>query len=346
MKSQNTRKIKLTMPTELKIFFIQKLTFSYFLKLLIGVIFAATSSLSGAQMAGQTIKIVVPFTPGTGYDTIARAIQPKLSERLNQTVLVQNMPGASGNIGTDYVAKANPDGSTILMGGNTMTMASQMYKNATYQPVRDFTPVSMAAYGTFMLVAHPKLGAKSVADLIALAKAKPGFVTFGSPGVGTPHHMAMELFKNDANLFMLHVPYKGTAGYTQDLLAGEIMTGFLPVHVAQGFVNSGQLIALGVGSAKRHPVAPNVPTFVEQGIKKFDVDLWYGFFYPVKTPSPIVDRLNKELVAILSSSDIKEILGKAGLDAYPSTSADLGQVLAKDYLKWGALIKSKGITFD
>jgi len=321
-------------------------TCSGLFRLLAQLLVASSLSIASAQMPTQTIKIIVPFTPGTGLDTIARAVQPKLSERLGQTVIVQNMPGASGNIGTDFVAKSVPDGSTLLMGGNTMIMASQMYKNAGYQPVRDFAPVSLAAYGTFMLVAHPKLGIKSVRELIALAKSKPGDVTYGSPGVGTPHHMAMELFKSDASLFMLHVPYKGSAGYTQDLLAGEVMTGFLPVHVAQGFVNSGQLIALAVGSVKRHPAAPNVPTFVEQGFKSFDVDLWYGFFYPFKTPGSVVDKLNKELVAVLSTPEIKDILAKAGLDAASSTPKDLGQIAVKDYARWGALIKAKGITFD
>jgi len=308
--------------------------------------FSTSLSCACAQALNSTIKIVVPFTPGTGHDTIARAVQPKLSERLGQTILVQNMPGASGNIGTEYVSKANPDGLTVLLGGNTMVMASQMYKSVGFQPLRDFAPVSMAAYGTFMLVANPKTGIKSVKDLIALARSRPGYVSYGSPGVGTPHHMAMELFKNETNIFMLHVPYKGTAGYTQDLLSGEVMVGFLPVHVAQGFVNSGQLNALAVGSVKRHPVAPNVPTFVEQGFKSFDVDLWYGFFYPIKTPAPIVERLNKELSLVLNSPEIKEILSKAGLDASTSTPLELGQVATKDYAKWGALIKAKGIVFE
>jgi len=320
--------------------------FPNFLRHISALFLCVALSPAFGQGTNQPIKIIVPFTPGTGYDTIARAIQPKLSERLGQTIIVQNMPGASGNIGTDYVSKANPDGLTLLMGGNTMLVASQIYKNAGYQPLRDFAPVTMAANGTFMLVAHPKLGIKSVRDLIKLAKSKPGFVTYGSPGVGTPHHMAMELFKNDANLFMLHVPYKGTAGYTQDLLSGELMTGFLPVHVAQGFVSSGQLTALAVGSAKRHPVAPNVPTFIEQGFNSIDVDLWYAFFYPVKTPPSLVERMNKELSVVLNSPEIKEILSKAGLDAYVSSPADLGRIAAKDYARWGALIQTKGITFD
>lgn len=198
----------------------------------------------------QPIKIIVPFTPGTGMDTIARVVGPRLSERLGQSVVVQNQPGASGNIGADAVAKSNPDGYTILMGANTMLMASQMYKNVSFDPVKDFAPVSMAAYGSLMLVANPKTGIKSLADLIKEAQAKPGAISFGSPGVGTPHHMAMELFKLESNTFMLHVPYRGSAGYTQDLLGGELNVGFLPVHIAQGFVKSGRLNALAVGDRK------------------------------------------------------------------------------------------------
>ena len=236
---------------------------------------------AGAQTwPAQTIKIVVPFTPGTGMDTIARTVAPRLSERLGQPVIVQNQPGASGNIGADQVAKAHADGYTVLMGANTMLIAAQLYKNVPFNPVKDFSSVSMAAWGTLMLVANPKTGIKSMADLIAQAKARPGSISFGSPGVGTPHHMAMELFKAQTQLFMLHVPYRGSAGYTQDLLSGEVNVGFLPIHIAQGFVNSGRLTALAVGGAKRHPVAPAVATFEELGVKGVDVDLWYAFFTP------------------------------------------------------------------
>jgi tripartite-type tricarboxylate transporter receptor subunit TctC len=294
----------------------------------------------------QAIKIVVPFTPGTGMDTIARVVGPRLSERLGQPVVVQNQAGASGNIGAEAVAKSSPDGYTLLMGANTMLIASQMYKNVGFDPVKDFAPVSMAAYGSLMLVANPKTGIKSLADLIKEAKAKPGAISFGSPGVGTPHHMAMELFKLESNTFMLHVPYRGTAGYTQDLLGGELNVGFLPVHIAQGFVKSGRLNALAVGSPKRHPVAPDVPTFDEVGVKRIDVDLWYAFFAPSKTPAAVVTRLNTEMAAILRQPEVKDILGKAGLDASASTPAELAAIVGKDYPRWGAVIRTKQITAD
>jgi tripartite-type tricarboxylate transporter receptor subunit TctC len=305
-----------------------------------------TGALAQSAYPTQNIKIVVPFTPGTGMDTIARVVAPRLAERLGQSVVVQNQPGASGNIGADAVAKSTPDGYTILMGANTMLMASQMYKSVSFDPVKDFSSVSMAAYGSLMLVAHPKTGIKTVAELVSQVRAKPGSVSFGSPGVGTPHHMAMELFKLETNTFMLHVPYRGSAGYTQDLLGGELNVGFLPVHIAQGFVKNGRLNALAVGSPKRHPVAPDVPTFEEMGVKRIDVDLWYAFFVPSKTPSAVVSRLNTEMAAILRQADVKEILGKAGLDAVASTPPELAAIVAKDYPRWGAVIRTKQISAD
>jgi tripartite-type tricarboxylate transporter receptor subunit TctC len=294
----------------------------------------------------QSLKIVVPFTPGTGMDTIARTVAPRLAERLGQPVVVQNQAGASGNIGAETVAKSVPDGHTVLITANTMLMAAQMYKNVGFDPAKDFAGVSMAAYGSLMLVANPKTGIKSVADLIKQVRARPGSVTFGSPGVGTPHHMAMELFKLESNTFMLHVPYRGTAGYTQDLLSGELNVGFLPVHIAQSFVKSGRLNALALGSPKRHPVAPEVPTFDEVGVKHIDVDLWYAFFVPSKTPSAVVARLNTEIAAIMRQSDVKELLSKAGMDAVASTPAELSAIVAKDLPRWGVVIRTKQIAAE
>ena len=305
----------------------------------------AAVQAQAANWPTQSVRIIVPFTAGTGMDTIARAVGPKLSERLGQPVLVVNQPGASGNIGADAVAKAS-DGHTLLMGANTMLMASQMYKNVPFNPTRDFAPLSMAAYGTLMLVANPKTNIKSMQDFIAQAKARPGSISFGSPGVGTPHHMAMELFKAQTGLFLLHVPYRGTAGYTQDLLSGEVNAGFLPVHIAQGFVRDGKLNALAVGSPKRHPVAPGVATFDELGVKGVEVDLWYAFFAPAKTPSPVVARLNTEIASIIRSNEVKDLLARAGMDATASSADELNAIVQKDYPRWGAVIKRNGISAE
>ena len=315
----------------------------------LAAVFLGVSSLgvcAQGAFPNQPIKIIVPFTPGTGMDTIARVVAPRLSERLGQSVVVQNQPGASGNIGAEAVAKSAPDGHTILMGANTMLMAAQMYKSVGFDPVKDFAPVSMAAYGSLMLVAHPKTGIKALPELVRQAQARPGAISFGSPGVGTPHHMAMELFKLETGTFMLHVPYRGSAGYTQDLLSGELNVGFLPVHIAQGLVKSGRLTALAVGSPKRHPVAPDVPTFEEVGGKRIDVDLWYAFFLPARTPSDVVTRLNTEMASILRLGEVKDVLGKAGMDAAASSPAELSAIVAKDYPRWGTVIRTKKISAE
>ena len=313
----------------------------------LGLVSALVVVVAQAQTwPAQQLRIVVPFTPGTGMDTIARAVAPRLSERLGQPVIVQNLAGASGNIGADMVAKANADGYTVLMGANTMLMASQLYKNVPFDPVKDFAPVSLAAWGTLMLVANPATGIKTVQDLVARAKAKPDTINYGSPGIGTPHHMAMELFKTKTQLSMLHVPYRGTAGYTQDLLSGELMVGFLPVHIAQGFVTAGKLTALAVGSPKRHPVSPAVATFEELGVKGVEVDLWYAFFAPAKTPAPVIARLNTEVVSILKLPEIRDLLGRAGMDAAASTTEELGALSVKDYPRWGEVIRRNGITAE
>jgi tripartite-type tricarboxylate transporter receptor subunit TctC len=234
----------------------------------------------------------------------------------------------------------------VLMGANTMLMDSQLYKNVPFNPVKDFSPVTLAAWGTLMLVANPKTGIKALPELLASARAKPGAINYGSPGVGTPHHMAMELFKSKTGLFMLHVPYRGTAGYTQDLLSGELMVGFLPVHIAQGFVNSGKLTALAVGSPKRHSVAPTVATFDELGVKGVDVDLWYAFFLPAKAPSALAGRLSTEIAAILKLPEIRDLLSRAGMDAAASSPEELATLVNKDYPRWGEVIRRNAITAE
>ncbi len=294
----------------------------------------------------QPIKFIVPFTAGTGMDTIARTVGPRLSEKLGQPVVVQNVPGASGNIGADMVAKAAADGHTVLVGANTMLMASQMYKSVPFDPVKDFAPVSLAAWGTLMLVAHPSANITTMAQLIDTAKTKPGVVSYGSPGVGTPHHMAMELFRTETKLNVLHAPYKGSAQYIQDLLGGQLMVGFLPIHIAQGHVRAGKLLALAVGSPKRHAAAPTVQTFDELGVKGMEVDLWYAFFTPAKTATAVNAKLNAELSAILKTPEIRELFGKAGMDAASSTAEELSMLVQKDYPRWGRVIRENKISVE
>ncbi len=306
----------------------------------------ATAQTVGPAWPTQTIRLIVPFTPGTGMDTIARIVAPKLGERLGQAVIVENKPGASGNIGADAVAKAAPDGYTLMVGANTMLMAASLYKSVPFNPVTDFAPISLAAWGTLMLVTNPKTGINSVADLIAKAKASPGKLTYGSPGVGTPHHMAMELFKDLTGTDLLHVPYKGSSGAVVDLLSGSIDLMFIPIHVAMPYVKAGKLKALAVGSPKRHPLAPDLPTLQELGIKGAEVDMWYAFLAPKGTPAPIIAKLNTELRAILALADVKSAFEKQGLYAASNSSAEMATLMQKDFIRWAAIIKKNKISAD
>jgi tripartite-type tricarboxylate transporter receptor subunit TctC len=291
----------------------------------------------------QPIKFVVPFTPGTGMDTIARTVGPRLAERLGQPVVVENRPGASGNIGAEQVAKSPADGYTVLVSANTMLIAANLYKSVPYDPMKDFQPVTLAAWGTLLLLANPKSGIDSVADLVAKAKANPGKITYSSPGLGTPHHMSMELFKERAGLEMLHVPYKGSAGALTDLLSGEVNVGFVPVHVAMPLVQSGKLKALAAGSPKRHPNAPDVPTLEELGFKGVDVDMWYAFYTPKGTPPAVVAKLNGEMRAILGLAEVKAQFDKVGLDVASSSPDELMSLMQRDNPRWLEVIRKNNI---
>ena len=294
----------------------------------------------------QPIKVIVPYTPGTGMDTIARVTGTKLAARLGQPVVVENRPGASGNIGAAMVAKAPADGHTLMVSANTMLMAASIYKSVPYDVVQDFTPITMAAYGTMALVASTSSGIDSIPALVQRAKANPGKMTYGSPGVGTPHHLAMELFKDVTGTEILHVPYNGTAGAVTDLLAGQIDLMFFPVHTAAPQVKAGKLKALAVGSARRHPAAPDVPTLREVGVPNVEVEAWYAFFAPKGLPPQILDRLNSELRTILAEPDVRDTLNKSGLDISSSTPAELRTIVEQDFPRWAAVIRKNNITME
>jgi tripartite-type tricarboxylate transporter receptor subunit TctC len=299
-----------------------------------------------AAYPARAITFLVPFTPGTGMDMIARTVGPKLSARLGQPVVVENKPGASGNIGAEFVARSAPDGYTVMIGANTMLIAASLYKNVPFDPLKDFAPVSQAAFGTLMLVTNAKSGIESVQDMIAKSKAKPGVFSYASPGVGTPHHMSMELLKDLAGIDLLHVPYKGTAGAITDTLSGQINVMFMPIHVAMPHVKAGRLKALAVGSARRHPSAGDVPTLTELGIKGADVDMWYPVMLPKNTPAPIVAKLNAEIRAILAMPDVKATLDGQGMDASSSTPEELQALMQRDFARWAAVIKKNGISAE
>ncbi len=316
----------------------------------IGVALCATVLSCGAlaqAWPSHPIKFIVPYTPGTGMDMIARAVGPKLAERLGQPVVVENKPGASGNIGAEAVAKAAPDGYTVMVTANTMMIAASLYRSVPFDPLKDFAPISLAAWGTLLLCANPKTGINSVADLIAQAKANPGRLSYSSPGVGTPHHMSMELFKDLTGTDLLHVPYKGSAGALTDLLAGEISVGFVPIHVAMPYVKAGRLRALAVGSTKRHPNAADLPTLQELGVRGAEVDMWwYAFLAPKGTPAAVIARLDAELRTILSLPELKAGFDKQGMQAASSTPEELNALMQRDYARWAAVIRKNNITAE
>lgn len=310
-------------------------------------VFALTISVALAQTyPAQPIKLIVGFTPGTGIDIIARSVGQKLQERLGQPVVVENKTGASGNIGTEFVAHAKPDGYTLLVTVNTLVMNPALYKALPFDPVKDFAPISVAAWGSLLLAVAPGAKIDSVAQLVQAAKANPGKLNYGSPGIGTPHHLAMELFKNVAGADITHVPYKGTAGAITDLLGGQINVMFVPIHVALPHVKSGKLKALALGSAKRHPTAPELATLTELGIPGVEVDMWYGFLAPQGTPRDIIAKLNAELKAILALPDIQTSFATQGLDPATSTPEEFQTMIERDAVKWARVVQQARISAE
>ena len=301
---------------------------------------APPSVLTGTQ---APIKLIVPFTPGTGIDLIARTVGPKLSQRLGRPVVVENRVGASGNIGTEAVVRAAPDGQTLLVSVNTLVMNRSLYAGLSFDPVKDLAPVILTSWGQLLLVTHPKSNFKTAAELVAHAKANPGRINYASPGVGTPHHLSMELFKSTAQVFLTHIPYRGTAPAVTDLLGGQVDAMFLPIHVALPQIKAGKLVALGIGSDQRHPLLPNVPTLAEAKTGKVNVDMWYGIFAPKNTPTDIVQAFNREIKTILASEDVQKAFQPQGMDPANSTPEEFGKLVERDANRWAELIKIQNI---
>jgi tripartite-type tricarboxylate transporter receptor subunit TctC len=305
--------------------------------------FAQGTPASVLTNAQAPIKLIVPFTPGTGIDLIARTVGPRLAQRLGRPVVVENKVGASGNIGTESVVRAAPDGQTLLVSVNTLVMNRSLYAGLSFDPLKDLAPVILTSWGQLLLVTHPKSNFKTAAELVAAAKANPGRINYASPGVGTPHHLSMELFKNTANVFLTHIPYRGTAPAVSDLLGGQVDVMFLPIHVALPQIKAGKLVALGIGSDQRHPLLPNVPTLTEAKAGKVNVDMWYGIFAPKNTPNDIVQALNKEIKTILASEEIQKAFQPQGMDPASSSPEEFGKLVERDATRWADLIKTQNI---
>jgi tripartite-type tricarboxylate transporter receptor subunit TctC len=312
----------------------------------LGALACFSAAAQPAASSQSTLRLIVPFTPGTGIDLIARTVGPKLGERLGRPVMVENRAGASGNIGTEAVVRAHPDGSTLLVSVNTLVMNRSLYPQITFDPVKDLVPVSLTSWGQLILVASPRTGFKSAADLIAAAKRKPGAINYASPGVGTPHHLSMELFKATNGVFLTHIPYRGSAPAVTDLLGGQVDVGFLPIHVALPFVKAGRLTALAIGSEHRHPLLPDVPTLAESRAGNINVDMWYGIFAPPGTPPDFVARLNRELKEILATPEIKTAFQSQGMDPATDSPQEFRRLVEQDAGRWARLIEAQHITAE
>ncbi len=303
--------------------------------------------IAGAQAQAyptKPVRIVVGFVPGGGSDFIARVVAQKLSEPLGRTVVVDNRPGAGGVIATEYVARQPADGYTLLLtSAGPNGIAPAMSAKIAYDPLKDFDAISQVVSMPFMMAVHPSLPVKNVKELVALARARPGQLNFGSAGHGSTNHLVSEMLKLAANINMTHVPYKGVAAAMTDVIAGQIqvMSGDLVTIWPQA--KTGKIRAIAVTSAKRSPQAPAIPTIAESGVPGFDTSGWFGVVAPAATPRAITERLNAEIVKGITAADARERLSAMGGDVVASTIADFAAFLRTDHAKWGKVVTAAGL---
>jgi tripartite-type tricarboxylate transporter receptor subunit TctC len=305
-------------------------------------LFAVTGPLAQSYPA-RSVRLIVPSSPGGGTDITARIIAPKLSEYLGQQVVVDNRAGAGTMIGGEAVARAVPDGYTLLMGISTLAINPAMYKKVPYDALKDFAPISRVVALPNVLVTHPSLPVKSVKELIGFARARPGQINFASAGVGTNPHFAMELFNSMAGVKMVHVPYKGSGQGVIDLLAGHVTVMTPSILTAMGYVKDRRLRALGVTSAKRAIGAPDIPTISEAGLAGYEAVQWFGVLAPAGTPAAIVTRLHKEIVRTVQAPDIRQKLVSDGADPVGSSPDEFAAFLKAETTKWARVAKDVGI---
>src|SRR5438034_3184559 len=316
--------------------------------------FCVVAALLGASVAidsaraqtypARAVTLVLPFAPGGSTSIVGRAIADKMGELLGEKVVVDNRPGAGGTVGTKAVAKSDPDGYTLLLGyTGTLAIGPSLYKNVGYDPRKDFAPIGLIGNAPNSLVVHPSFPAKTVAELIAYAKANPGKVNFGSAGAGTVSHITGEYFAASAGIKLVHIPYKGTGPALTDLLGGHIPMAFAPIPASHPNVTAGLLRALAVTSTTRSSLLPDVPTIAEAALPGFDASLYSGLVAPAGTPRPIVDKLNKALRDALGSDEVKKQLGNDGTEITPGTPEDYAEFIDKDEKKWSQLVKASGV---
>jgi tripartite-type tricarboxylate transporter receptor subunit TctC len=314
---------------------------------------AAFLALAGPATAlaqdypAKSVRVVVPFPAGGGSDIIARVTAQKLSGALNQQFVIDNRAGASGNIASEIVAKAPPDGYTLLFANSSLAITPAMFAKLPFDPVRDFIPISMVSSYPFVLVAHPSLPVKSVKELVALAKAKPDSLAYSSAGGGTMSHLAMELLRlKSGGIKVTHLPYKGAAPASVAVMSGEAQISFLVMPVAQTQITAGRLRGLGVAAPARSPVLPQVPTMIEAGIAGHEALQWNGLFAPAKTPQVVLDRLHREVVKALATPDIKQRFADEGADPVGSSPAEFAAFYRVEADKWGEVVKRSGTKIE
>src|SRR5712671_625560 len=295
----------------------------------------------------RTVHIVVPYTPGTGADILSRVLSPKLSERWKAAVVTDNKPGATGNIGTEIAAKSPADGYTLLLTATSFATNPALSRGKLpFDPVKDFEPVLLLATGGLGVYVHPSVPAKTMRQLIDLARSQPGKLYYSSPGNGGPQHLAMELLKLETGIDMVHVPYKGAGGAIADLVGGHVQAMVSALQTVAPHVQAGRLRMLGVMSAERSSAFPEVPTLKEQGVPDLEVETWYAMFAPASTPAAIVARVNAELNQLLKEGDVKDVLEKQGLNAAGGTPQRLGTLLARELPRWTRVVNAAKIKAD
>jgi tripartite-type tricarboxylate transporter receptor subunit TctC len=318
------------------------------LRILLAIIaLIGVAGLASAQSyPSRQVRIVVPFPPGGTSDILARTIGTRLSAPLGQAVVVENRPGAGGNIAADHVAKSAPDGYTLIMGTSSLAISQSLYKKLTYNLVQDFAPITQAVNYTNLLVVHPSAGVSSVSELLALAKAKPNALSYGTAGNGTPPHMTGELFKAYTGASILHIPYKGGAPAIADLVAGQIPMMFDNVPPLLPHVRSGRIKPLAVTSLARIQVLPDVPTLHELGLKDFDAVGWNGLLAPAGTPREIIARLNAEVVRVLRTPEVRDQLTSQGADIVGNSPEEFSAWIKAEVKKWADVVKVSGAKID
>src|SRR5262249_15498538 len=308
---------------------------------------AWTATAPAADFPTRPLKLIVPFPPGGLLDNVGRALAPSLSAQLGQPVVVENRPGAAGMIGTDAAVKAAPDGHTVLFyGGVGFVVAPLLSPGLTFDPLKDLAPVSLVCRGPSVLVAAPSFPARSVGELIALAKAEPGKLSYGTPGNGNPNHVAGELFKSAAGIDLVHVPYKGAAFVITDVMAGHVPVGFVTLGAAMPHLRSGKLRALAVTTAQRWDSAPELPTMGDAGLPQVHLVDWSGFFVPARPPKAAVERLKEAGQRGLAAPELRARLREQGLDAQGSSSAELAAEIKSDVARLGRVVREARIRAD